>query len=370
MGTRRSRRSFVCPAPLVASADRALDALLELAPDRPALRRQPGAAYLTERAAISGYGHAGDRSPGGSCRLLPCADSLLAVNLARADDWSLLPAWLETADSDAAWDWPAVAQAIARRSAHELLARARLLGLAVAVAGAPRAEPVAWCMPVMTGRPAAPAKEPLVVDLSSLWAGPLCGRLLHAAGARVIKVESTARPDGARFGPPAFYARQNAGKSVVTLDLRSATGIASLQDLLRQADIVIEASRPRALRQLGIDAEALVDQRPGLVWVSITGYGRDDPQQHWIAYGDDAAVAAGLSWVLHAATGEWMIAGDAIADPLTGLHAAWAVWRAHRNGGGVLLSVPLCDVVTQALQAAGSLDTATLRRPAERWRPC
>lgn len=358
---------IVCPQPLAASADRALTALAELAPDRPALRAKPGRYYLTERAAITGNWHGGAVSPGGSCHLLPAADGRLAVNLARLDDWELLPAWLESDDVEG---WAGVARSVAGRSTADLVARARLLGLAVADAGPPRAEPVPWFSVIATGETAPPGEAPLVVDLSSLWAGPLCGRLLADAGAEVVKVESSARPDGARFGPLEFHERQNASKSLLTLDLRTEAGVAELTALLRRADIVIEASRPRALRQMGIDAEALLRERPGLVWVSITGYGREEPEGQWIAYGDDAAVAAGLSWVLHAATGEWMIAGDAIADPLTGLHAAWAAWCAYRRGGGQLLSIALCDVVTHALQASGPLNAESIQRCGARWISC
>ena len=86
-----------------------------------------------------------------------------------------------------------------------------------------------------------------MLDLSSLWAGPLCGRILADAGARVTKVESTARPDGAHQGGAAFFDLLNGGKEQVAFDLDTDDGRAALQQLVARADVVIEASRPRAL---------------------------------------------------------------------------------------------------------------------------
>jgi hypothetical protein len=103
-----------------------------------------------------------------------------------------------------------------------------------------------------------------VLDLSSLWAGPLCAHLLGLAGARVVKLESASRPDGARAGSAAFFDLLNAGKASVALDLSSRAGRDSLRRLIASSDIVIESARPRALRQLGIEAEALVAEVPGL----------------------------------------------------------------------------------------------------------
>ena len=109
----------------------------------------------------------------------------------------------------------------------------------------------------------APAREAaglLVVDLSALWAGPLCGDLLAAAGATVVKVESPSRPDGARRGPAAFFDLLNWRKQSVALDLQRAEGPRLLHALVQRADVVIEASRPRALAQLGISARRLVER--------------------------------------------------------------------------------------------------------------
>ena len=346
----------MCPAPLASCADGALAALAALA--RPgAFADLHGARLLAERAAIAGHSRNGAIAPGGTCRLLPAADGTLALNLARPDDWDLLPAWLE---ADGVDSWEAVARAVRARRLGELVERGREIGLALAAEGLPDLTTTSWFSTVGAahGRDAvAPMgrscdEAPLVVDLSALWAGPLCGQLLHRAGARVAKVESPRRPDGARQGPRAFFDLLNAGKHSVALDFRDPQDLARLRGLVEAADIVIESSRPRALRQLGLDAEALVRAKPALVWISITGHGRAAGREQWIAYGDDAAVAAGLSAVQRAASGEAAFVGDAVADPLTGLHAAllaWASWRARRGG---LFSVSLAQVVAHCIAFA------------------
>ena len=80
----------------------------------------------------------------------------------------------------------------------------------------------------------------LVADLSSMWAGPLCGGLLAAAGATVVKVEHPSRPDGTRSGEPAFFDWINRGKLSCAVDFDDEL----LRALLDTADIVIEGSRP------------------------------------------------------------------------------------------------------------------------------
>ncbi|WP_187276450.1 CoA transferase [Parahaliea maris] len=105
------------------------------------------------------------------------------------------------------------------------------------------------------------------------------------------------------------------------------------------------------MRQIGIVAEDLLAERPGLTWVSLTGHGRSDPCGQWIAFGDDAGIAAGLSAILHQCTGRWMICGDAVADPMTGLHCALAGWASWLAGGGQLVDISLAAVVRHCVTA-------------------
>ncbi len=337
----------MCPVPLTSCAEGALAALAALAP-QDVFSDLNGATLLTERAVLTGHARAGDVSPGGSCRLLETSDGAIALNLTREDDWALLPAWLR---SERASTWTTIAEDVRRQTMHDLVEQGRLLGLAVCPVVPTPSRPVPWMQATHSGKSAIQRRaRPRVLDLSSLWAGPLCSYLLQHCGADVVKVESLQRPDGARNGPREFFDLLNAGKRSVALDLSAALGKAQLRQLIAKADIVIEASRPRALRQMGIHAETLIDENPGLTWVSLTGYGRGEPQENWIAYGDDAGVAAGLTWLMRQTTGQYLFVGDAIADPLTGLHAALAAWASYVEGGGRLLSLSLVDVVRHCVQ--------------------
>jgi crotonobetainyl-CoA:carnitine CoA-transferase CaiB-like acyl-CoA transferase len=177
----------------------------------------------------------------------------------------------------------------------------------------------------------------------------LCGRLFAELGARVIKVESAARPDGARAGSPAFFARMNAGKQSVILDFASQAGRAELRELIAGADVVIEAARPRALPQLGIDAETIARANRRLTWIGITAYGRTGPWSNAVGFGDDCAAAAGL--VVRDESGAPMFVADALADPLAGLMAASAAFAVLAAGGGALIDVALREAALFVAQA-------------------
>jgi hypothetical protein len=312
---------------------RGIDDLGRMFPDLDAL------ALLGERAALMGLWRRGATSCGGSCRLVPARNGWLAVSLPRAEDLGAVPAWLELDEPPPTTPstWSAVATAAATRDPTELVERAVLLGLPVCRVGE-AAGPAVVDIALGNAAPA-DARGLLVVDLSSLWAGPLCGDLLAQAGATVVKVESTARPDGSRRGPSEFFDLLNARKRSVALDFASQDGVRVLRELVRRADVVIEASRPRALEHLGIVAAALVRSDGPRVWVSITAYGRAEGLR--VGFGDDAACAGGLV-VWH--DGTPMFCADAVADPLSGLTAVRATLDALARGGRWLLDVSMSGV--------------------------
>jgi hypothetical protein len=303
------------------------------------------AEVLTGRAGLLGLSPQGRISAGGATRLMPSSDGWCALTLSRQDDVDTIPALLE---SDGVGDdpWPAIEQWVAGHTSADATGRARLLGLPVAALGETQAAPPRF---MVLGPATAPRTITglLVADLSSMWAGPLCGQLLARSGATVVKVESPNRPDGTRAGPSAFFDWMNGGKLSYAVDFDEP---ATLRRLLEAADIVIESSRPAALAHRGLGPTP----GNGKVWLRITGHGADGEQANWIAFGDDAAVSGGLVDGTDSAP---VFCGDAIADPLTGLHAAVAVAESLSRGGGELIELSMAAIA--AAYAADDRTTET-----------
>lgn len=325
-----------------------------------------GSTLLGERAMLGGMTIPGRISAGGGCRLFDARDDVIALNLARSTDRELLPALFEVdaLDSD-----EMLTAHIAQNEAEPLVMRGRSLGLAIAAEHETPPSPPSPCVLLTPGCPSRRKGRlaPRVIDLSALWAGPLASHLLWLAGADVIKVESRTRRDAMRDGDAQFYALLNQGKASIALDLADANDRRSLHSLIATADIVIEASRPRALSQLGFDAAEIVRTTPGLVWITITGHGATEPAADWVGFGDDCGVAAGLTAALRAATGSTGFIGDAIADPLTGIFAADAAWGAWTSRRGGRYGVALSQVAAHCLSQCHARDPETLRKQMRDW---
>ena len=301
------------------------------------------AELLGGRAALLGLSAGGRVSAGGATRLMASGDDWCALTLSRPDDIDAVPALIDS-DSEPREPWGAIEDRLRTVGVEAFAERARLLGLPIGVLGetAParpvigdlgaRAEPGRWA-------------GVLVVDMSSMWAGPLCGQVLVRAGATVVKVESARRPDGTRRGATAFFDWMNAGKLSYEADFADATG---LRRLLGAADVVIESSRPAALTRRGL-GPADIPGRAGRIWLRITGHGTGGDRGDWVAFGDDAAVSGGL---VCGAAGRRRFCGDAIADPLTGIHAAYELLASRARGGGELIEMSMAAVSAGYAQLA------------------
>ena len=260
-----------------------------------------------------------------------------------------------------------LADEVLRWNCADLLTRARDLGLPAASAdeapASPPHERTAFgprCKPP-TGR------APLVVDLSAIWAGPLAGHLHWLAGATVVKVESPTRPDLIRRDDPATFDLINQGKASVLADLTDTAQRDAVIALIRRADIVIESSRLRALAHLGIDAEGLVRETPGLVWLSVTGHGARGGAAHWAGVGNDCSVAAGLSHALVEAGGDMGYVGDALTDPLTGIIAAKLGWQAWKTGEACRTVLSMSAIGATALTEERAFDRPAIDRELLAW---
>ena len=328
-----------------------------------------GATLLCERAVLGGMLIPGRTSAGGGCRLFDAVErhrrhqsrpprrSRVAARAVRNRyAWPVRsrgdrPIGSRTAmprlwsGAAARWVWPL----------HPCARRCR--------------SPATPCIELTTGRPATAdqGKSPRVLDLSSLWAGPLAAHLLWLAGADVVKVESRARPDSMRSGDEKFYALLNQGKASVVLNFTDAVDRQALLSIIAAADIVIESARPRALAQLGIDAAQIVRNTPGLSWLSITGHGAEGEAGGWVGFGDDCGVAGGLSAALRAAGGATGFVGDAIADPLTGMEAALVAWDAWTSRRGGRFALAMSHVVARAVAESRTDDPAQWEATLRAW---
>ena len=175
--------------------------------------------------------------------------------------------------------------------------------------------------------PALPLAGVRVVEIGTMITAPLAASILAEMGADVIKVE---RPEGDPFRAflggsyaPHFRA-YNKNKASVTLDLRDPGGLATLLDLLRDADVLIENFRPGVMDRLGLPADRIASEFPDLVYCSITGFGAEGPYRARPAYD---TVALALSGIAHLkidpeAPG---VSGPTLSDNVTGMSAAHAV---------------------------------------------
>jgi crotonobetainyl-CoA:carnitine CoA-transferase CaiB-like acyl-CoA transferase len=343
---------------------------------------------LAGRAAARGWTRRGQTSAGGRCRLLAASDGWIALALARQADLELVPALIagtsgaagsERADAstscvlDGDDPWDVLERHVGRRPAAAVVAWAQALGVPAARVPANRAAPVAPWSVTTLGAPcrapaaggSAPAAGLLVADLSAMWAGPLCAHILGRAGARVVTVEDPARPDGARVGDPVLFDRLHRGHDRVSADLSSPSGREVLRAVVDRADVVVEASRPRALGALGLDPGSFCAARPGRTWVSITGYGRSGARANWVAFGDDAAVAGGL--VAWDRRGRPVFCADAVADPVTGLYAAVGALASIAAGGGRLVDCAMATASAYANAGPRCPADHTVARSGDGW---
>ena len=345
MGSNRRRfgnTGYVGVSGIVALVERRIDRIADLSRAFGRTVRL-NAREVLDRSAELSLGPPGRVSPNGSCRLLRTTDGWIALNLARPSDLDLLPALIGGELRGEPRD--VIADAVAALDSGWIVEQGALLGMAVSATGE------ALVRPPRPIRPLAPRARPSggrlrVVDLSSLWAGPLCGAVLAAAGAEVVKVESSQRPDTTADATPRLDRSLNGQKTLLRLDFATASGRDALRRLIAEADVLITSARRRAFDALGLLPQVILEQNPNLLWVAVTGHGWEGDQAHRVGFGDDAAAAGGLvGW---STDGTPSFLSDALADPLTGLHGAICALEAVCAGRVGVIDAALSDCAAQA----------------------
>jgi crotonobetainyl-CoA:carnitine CoA-transferase CaiB-like acyl-CoA transferase len=215
---------------------------------------------------------------------------------------------------------------------------------------------------VSNPHPDRPLDGVFVLDLSRVLAGPYCTQNLADMGARIVKVEHPERGDDTRgYGPPfkggesCYFMAINRGKESVAVDLKHPEGLALVRRLAERADVVVENFRPGAAERLGLSYAQLAERNPGLVYVSISGFGHAGDPEYVARPGYDL-LAQGLSGV-QALTGDPdgppTRVGVAVGDLVSGLYGVMGVLAAlrvrERTGRGQHVDVSLLDTLTSLL---------------------
>ncbi len=210
---------------------------------------------------------------------------------------------------------------------------------------------------IVTGGPLA---DITVVDLTRALAGPHAAMMLADLGARVIKIETPGAGDDTRgWGPPfvgpaadisTYFLACNRNKQSVALDLKSEHGKEALTELVRRADVLLENFRPGVLDRLGFPMERLTELNPGLVVLSISGFGHDGPEGGRAGYDQIAQGEAGLMSMTGPDPQTPTKVGVPISDLLAGMYGAYGVVaklheRARTGTGGLVRTSLLASVV-------------------------
>jgi len=195
-----------------------------------------------------------------------------------------------------------------------------------------------------------------VVDLTRALAGPHAGMMLGDLGARVIKVETPDTGDDTRgWGPPfvetpggresTYFLSCNRNKQSIALDLKSGDGRATLEALVRQADVLLENFRTGVLDRLGFSTGRLLELNPRLVVLSISGFGHDGPEGGRAGYDQIAQGEAGLMSLTGSGPDDPQRVGVPIGDLLAGMYGAYGVLAAllerERTGRGQVVRTSL-----------------------------
>ncbi|MFB6982096.1 CaiB/BaiF CoA transferase family protein [Streptomyces scopuliridis] len=184
------------------------------------------------------------------------------------------------------------------------------------------------------GRPAPPLAGLRVLDLATLFAGPLAATMLGDFGAEVIKIEHPTRPDPSRGHGPAkdgvglWWKLLGRNKRPITLDLATPGGRDLLLRLAAGADVIIENFRPGTLEKWGLGWDELSAANPRLVLARVTGFGQFGPYSHRPGFGTLAEAMSGFAAVTGEPDGPPTLPPFGLADSIAALATAYAVMTA------------------------------------------
>lgn len=198
-----------------------------------------------------------------------------------------------------------------------------------------------------------------VLDVSTLFAGPLAATFLGDFGAEVIKVEHPRNPDAARSHGPSkdgiglWWKTLGRNKRAITLDLSTQDGADILLRLAATADVIIENFRPGTLERWGLDPDRLLEANPRLVLARVTTYGQVGPRAHQPGFGSLAEAMSGFAALTGDPDGPPVLPPFGLADGVTALAVAYAVMlglhAAGATGHGQVIDAAIIEPILMLL---------------------
>src|SRR5689334_2584279 len=217
-----------------------------------------------------------------------------------------------------------------------------------------------------------------VLELARFQAGPRGGMILSDLGAEVIKIE---RPGGeeTRLHPPlvrgqiVYFSVYNRGKKSVCIDLRNSEGIDLFGELVKKSDFVLENFRPGVMKAMGFEYERLRALNPGIILISVSGFGQYGPYIDRPAFDPLGQAMSGLMSLTGKPVGQPLGTASSVVDRYTALHATIGALAAlrhrERTGEGQVVEVCLLDSALTMVEIPTSYYLATGAEGGEGGRP-
>jgi len=217
-----------------------------------------------------------------------------------------------------------------------------------------------------------------VLELARFQAGPRGGMILSDLGAEVIKIEPPGGEETRKHPPivrgqSVYFTVYNRGKKSVCLDMRSEGGKEIFAALVKKSDVVLENFRPGVMRAMGFHYERLRALNPGIILVSVSGFGQYGPYTERPAFDPLGQAMSGLMSLTGQPIGQPLGTASSVVDRYTALHATIGTLAAlrhrERTGEGQVVDVCLLDSALTMVEIPTSYYLATGAEGGEAGRP-
>lgn len=213
----------------------------------------------------------------------------------------------------------------------------------------------------MTKNERLPLEDVKVLELGSLLAGPITGRMLGDFGAEVIKIEAPDKPDPMRQwgkqkdGVGLWWPIQSRNKKSITLNLREKEGQEVFKELVKKADVIVENFRPGTMEKWGLSYEILYEINPEIIMTRTSGFGQTGPYKSKAGFGSVGEAMGGLRYVTGFPDRPPTRIGISIGDTLAGLFATigtlTALHERKNSGKGQVVDTALYESVFSVMES-------------------